>query len=147
MLKHLATFSGALLRSLFVSLVMLVIGYSVITGEFPPNFSKAKTSWQNLQEMSRLSQIALDRMRKETGQVGGTGGSEDDDIKLLEDLNRQRAQMGAGLLPAGKVPGIKDVSPTQENTHLRRIQELEVQLFRLQQRVSELEDNAQKSAQ
>nr|BFD58590.1 hypothetical protein CKG001_06970 [Bdellovibrio sp. CKG001] len=133
----LAKILSSLLRSLFVSLVMFVVVFSVITREFPPNFSKLQNSWQNLQKMAQLSrQIHDQHQLLKSQQAVGDGFVEDADLEKLQELNLRRAELGAGLLN-GTVPAAE---PSADSQALKqRVQELEKQLFKLQQRVNELE--------
>ncbi|WP_253720927.1 hypothetical protein [Bdellovibrio bacteriovorus] len=43
MLQALGKIAGSVLRSLFISIVMFIIVFSVITGEFPPNLNVLRT--------------------------------------------------------------------------------------------------------
>ncbi|MFV8256194.1 hypothetical protein ACNQKP_00230 [Bdellovibrio bacteriovorus] len=127
---------GSILRSLFISIVMFVIVFSVITREFPPNFGKLQGSWQNLQQMAQLSRQIHDQNKILKSQQAQDGFVEDADLEKLQELNLKRAELGAGLLN-GEAVG---VSASADTEALKvRVQELEKQLFRLQQRVNELE--------
>lgn len=46
---------NALFRSLFISIVMFIIGLSVITGEFPPKLERLEKTYESLQQMAQLS--------------------------------------------------------------------------------------------
>ncbi|WP_347357006.1 hypothetical protein [Bdellovibrio sp.] len=133
----LAKILGSLLRSIFVSVVMFVIVFSVITREFPPNFSKLQNSWQSLQKMAQLSRQIHDQHQLLKGQQSaGDGFVEDADLDKLQELNLRRAELGANLLN-GTVSGSD--SSAEDRALKGRVQELEKQLFKLQQRVNELE--------
>lgn len=127
---------GSILRSLFVSIVMFVIVFSVITREFPPNFAKLQGSWQNLQQMAQLSRQIHDQNKVLKSQQAQDGFVEDADLEKLQELNLKRAELGAGLLN-GEATGVSGSADTEALKV--RVQELEKQLFRLQQRVNELE--------
>lgn len=129
---------GSILRSLFVSIVMFVIVFSVITREFPPNFAKLQGSWQNLQQMAQLSREIHDQHKVLKGQQAQDGFVEDADLERLQELNLKRAELGAGLLNAQTPAG---ESSEQTQALKQRVQELEKQLYLLQQRVSELESS------
>lgn len=127
---------GSILRSLVVSIVMFVIVFSVITREFPPNFSRLQNSWQNLQKMAQLSREIQNQHKVLKGQQAQDGFVEDADLEKLQELNLRRAELGAGLL-SGESPGL--TSSEEVINMQRRMAEMEKQLFRLQQRVAELE--------
>lgn len=138
MLEVLAKALSSILRSLFVSLMMFIIGYSVITGEFPPNFSRLKTTFQNLQEMTQLSRQVFEQQKNLKQQMAAQGMVDEKDVAALEELNLKRAELGAGLL-GGSAQQIQKIE-IHDNQELRRqVKELETQVLRLQQRVSQLE--------
>ncbi|UXR64674.1 hypothetical protein EZJ49_00195 [Bdellovibrio bacteriovorus] len=140
----LAKILGSILRSLFVSVVMFVIVFSVITREFPPNFSKLQNSWQSLQKMAQLSRQIHDQHQLLKGQqAAGDGFVEDADLDKLQELNLRRAELGASLLNGTSTSGAE--SSAEDQALKRRVQELEQQLFKLQQRVNELEARAKHS--
>lgn len=115
---------------------MFVIVYSVITREFPPNFSKLQNSWQNLQKMAQLSRDIQNQHKVLKEQQSVDGFVEDADLEKLQELNLRRAELGAGLL-SGESTG--SMSSEEVLSVQRRMAEMEKQLFRLQQRVAELE--------
>lgn len=127
---------GSILRSLFISIIMFVVVFSVITREFPPNFGKLQNSWQNLQQMAALSRQIHDQNKILKSQEQVDGFVEDADLLKLQELNLKRAELGAGLLNSG----IVGPSGSGESEAIKvRVQELEKQVFRLQQRLNELE--------
>lgn len=139
MLVLLGKFIGSLIRSLFVSIVLVVIVYSVITGDFPPSLSKAQTTWNNLHQLSQLRDSAVHRLPRQESQFE-SGSGEDWDVTNLENFNAERSKLAAGLLSNQKESFNPDLFNSQSQGQLQRIQELEVQLFKLQQRVNELEE-------
>ncbi|WP_374078092.1 hypothetical protein [Bdellovibrio bacteriovorus] len=129
---------GSVLRSLFISIVMFVVVFSAITGEFPPDFSRIKKTYSNLQQMTQLSRQIHEQQKAMKGQYATTGEVDEQDVEALQELNLKRAELGAGLLGAG--PETSASVDTGDVKELRaKMKEMETQLFRLQNRVSELE--------
>ncbi|WP_373999000.1 hypothetical protein [Bdellovibrio bacteriovorus] len=135
MLQALGKIAGSVLRSLFISIVMFIIVFSVITGEFPPNFKRVTNTFKNLQQMTQLSRQIQEQQKALKNQYTAHGEVDENDVEALQELNLKRAELGAGLLQAENA-----VSDSQETSELKqKMKELETQLFRLQQRVSQLE--------
>lgn len=104
MLVLFAKFIGSLLRSLFVSILMVVIVYSVITGEFPPSLSKAKTTWNNLIQLSQLRENTVHNLDDKRQQTAGEV-DEEWDVNALETFNTERSKLARGLLSDQKKIG------------------------------------------
>lgn len=134
MKETMAKVLGSILRSLFFSIIMFVVVYSVITGEFPPNFARIKTSYQGLQKMAHLSREIHNKNKDLNTQYEIEGSVDDADLAALQELNLKRAEIGVSLLGEAPAP----VSETDTDLQ-KKIQDLQTQVFRLQQRVSELE--------
>lgn len=135
MLQALGKIAGSILRSLFISIVMFIIVFSVITGEFPPNFKRVTNTFKSLQQMTQLSRQIQEQQKALKTQYAANGEVDESDVEALQELNLKRAELGAGLLQAENT-----VSDSQETSELKqKMKELETQLFRLQQRVSQLE--------
>lgn len=138
MLQVLGKIVGSILRSLFISIVMFVIVFSVITGEFPPNFKRVTNTFKNLQQMTQLSRQIQEQQKALKDRYAAHGEVDDSDVEALQELNLKRAELGAGLLQAEN-----PASDNQETNELKqKVKELETQLFRLQQRVSQLESKS-----
>ncbi|WP_374029722.1 hypothetical protein [Bdellovibrio bacteriovorus] len=136
MREALGKIAGSILRSLFISIVMFVVVFSVITGEFPPRFSRLKNTYHNLQQMAQLSRQIHEQQKVLKKQYAQDGLVEDADLEALQEMNLRRAEIGAGILQGSAVAGVG----SEENKELKeRLQQLENQVYRLQQRVSELE--------
>lgn len=131
---------GSILRSLFISILMLVITLSIVTGKFPPDFGRLKSTWQSLQQIARVGQEF--HAKSKALQANSELYDESDAVSELATLQRQRAELGAGLLagqgPSAGAAHIND-SNFEDGTLRTRVQELERQLYQLQQRVGELE--------
>lgn len=135
MLQALGKIAGSILRSLFISIVMFIIVFSVITGEFPPNFKRVTNTFKSLQQMTQLSRQIQEQQKALKTQYAANGEVDESDVEALQELNLKRAELGSGLLQAENT-----VSDSQETSELKqKMKELETQLFRLQQRVSQLE--------
>ncbi len=146
MLKLFAKFIGSLIRSLFVSILMMVIVYSVITGDFPPSISKAKTTWNNLIKLSHLREDTVYKLAEQGNKTVSEDG-EEWDVNVLETFNSERSKLALGLLSDQKKSDTISFFSRPDQDQIRRIQELEVQLYKLQQRVNELEAQMNKSNQ
>ncbi|XGC81528.1 hypothetical protein ACES2L_03395 [Bdellovibrio bacteriovorus] len=127
---------GSILRSTLISIVMFLVVFSVITGEFPPNLGRIKTAYQSLQRMTQLSREIQTKQKALQNQYAAEGVVEDADVEALQELNLKRAEIGASLL--GDAPAL-EVSAKEMGEVKKQIQELQAQVFRLQQRVNELE--------
>ncbi|UOE99715.1 hypothetical protein [Bdellovibrio reynosensis] len=127
---------GSILRSTLISIVMFLVVFSVITGEFPPNLSRIKTAYQSLQRMTQLSREIQNKQKALQNQYAAEGMVEDADVQALQELNLKRAEIGANLLGDAAPPEVS----SKEMTELKKqVQEMQNQVFRLQQRVNELE--------
>lgn len=81
----LANLVTAVLRTIFVSAILFIITYSVITREFPPSLSKIKKSWAQLQRLTEISKTAL------TPESRGAGPDEEADVNKLINLQKAKA--------------------------------------------------------
>lgn len=129
-LSAVAKVIGSILRSLFVSIVMFVIVLSVMTGQFPPDFGRLRVTFQSMQDLVALGQ----KMKEKTE---GADELAEEDVQSLEALNAKRRELGEKIFAQG----------SDSSAELKaRVQELQVQLFRLQQRVAELEEAQKKGS-
>lgn len=139
MLEVMGKILSSLVRSLFVSAVMLLIALSLLTGEFPPSFGKLQNMFAGLQKISDLNRnlqtIAVKSL------VEPAADSSEADVLALQQLNKQRAEVGSSILGAS-VPGANSVnSENAETQNLREtVRELQRQVYKLQSRVADLED-------
>ncbi|MEK2644439.1 hypothetical protein [Bdellovibrio sp. BCCA] len=138
MREALGKIAGSILRSLFISIVMFVIVFSVVTGEFPPNFGRIKKTYASLQQMTQLSRQIHEQQKAMKHQYANSGEVDEQDVEALQELNLKRAEIGAGILGDPNAPSA--VSESADVKELKeKIKEMEAQLYRLQHRVSELE--------
>lgn len=139
MLAVIGKILGSLVRSIFISAVMFLIVLSLLTGEFPPNIDKIRNTFAGLQKMSELSQ-------KFQHLPTPAQGSEEADVLYLEQVNKERQQAGGGLLGAS-TPTTVAASGSEEQDLKATVRELQRQVFKLQNRVAELEElNAAKKS-
>lgn len=139
MREALGKIAGSILRSLFISIVMFVVVFSVITGEFPPDFGRIKKTYSNLQQMTQLSRQIHEQQKALQGRYATNGEVDEQDVEALQELNLKRAELGAGLLGAGPEGSTSSLDSGDVKELRAKIKEMETQLFRLQNRVSELE--------
>jgi 3-polyprenyl-4-hydroxybenzoate decarboxylase len=141
--------------SFLVSIFMMVVTVSVVTNKFPPDLKKIMASYQSLRQMILTSSAMIENKsvnpsQKQNLQSQQASGVDADTDQLVK-LNQQRAKMGAGLI--GNDDGVtgkqgnslwqRESVESDSNNELSSIKksfsELQSQLFRLQQRVAELE--------
>lgn len=138
MREALGKIAGSILRSLFISIVMFVIVFSVVTGEFPPNFGRIKKTYASLQQMTQLSRQIHEQQKAMQHQYADSGEVDEHDVEALQELNLKRAEIGAGILGDPNAPS--SVNESADVKELKaKINDMEAQLYRLQHRVSELE--------
>ncbi|WP_413290713.1 hypothetical protein [Bdellovibrio sp. HCB337] len=133
---------GAFVRSLFFSGVMFVIFFSIVTGGFPPDFSKLSRAFNNLQAMSKMSKEPLSVPAVVVDNSGSVDNDEKD-IAALEAYNKKRAELGEGLFGSNSPEDIiasRTVSSEKQDDLKTQMRDLQQEIFRLQQRVSELEE-------
>ena len=142
MLEVMGKILSSLVRSLFVSAVMLLIALSLLTGEFPPSLGKIQNMFAGLQRISDLNRnlptIAVKSLAE------SAADSSDADVLALQQLNKQRAEVGSSMLGAS-VPGTNSANSDIETQNLREtVRELQRQVYKLQSRVADLEDLSSK---
>jgi hypothetical protein len=119
--------ASSVISSMVISAIMFVVVFSAITGEFPPDFKRLKTSFVSLQQITRVHE-QFPNMKTQNNDA------EMADVEKLEKLNSQRAQIGSSLLGEG-------LPPTENVNNLKNdVRELQRQLVNLQNRVSILEE-------
>ena len=89
---------GSVLRSLFVTTILFLIAFSIITKEFPPNFSRLKGMSGNMQEMVKLSREIHERQKALRIRKEKNGNISAKEIEDLEELHIRRAELGVGFL-------------------------------------------------
>lgn len=135
MLATLGKIVSSVLRSLFVSIVMFVIVFSLITEEFPPNFGKLAVMYRSFQKLTDLTQQILPTLNAKQLMEGK--GLEDIDVNALEELNLKRSELAAGLL--GRKAPNSDLAPEEIKALRRQVSELLIEVYGLRQRVVQLE--------
>jgi|GEM_PF-1864634 hypothetical protein len=142
---------GAIIKSMGFSLIMLMVALSALTGKFPPDWERVKNLSSNLEKMHLLQSQGPQFLMSQNN------GNPEEDVNALEKFNAKRAAVGAGLL--GAKTNI-DVDSTPVNSAKvipaagddiqscqKKIRDVEYQLFRLQQRVAELEEKSKSNSQ
>ncbi|MFS4460994.1 hypothetical protein [Bdellovibrio sp. HCB2-146] len=135
---------STLVSSLFVSGVMFIIGLSVITRQFPPDFGQLQSSYESITQLSAMGTAAKSA---ELEKSVTSAMPEDQDVDTLTAINRKRAEISEGLFHGQgdkvKKEGSIGTAGTQtvvaSEDIMSEIRELKTQIFRLQQRVNELE--------
>lgn len=148
----LAKIFSALMKSLFFSGVMFIIFFSIVTGGFPPDFRKISKAFGGVQELHKMSQQPS--LKTPVVQESDSVGFDDEkDVVDLEAYNRKRAKLGEDLyggqgnLPQeeeeGRIVPLRQVSSVEVPEDLKaQLRDMQQEIFRLQQRVNELEDQA-----
>lgn len=147
-MKFLGKLVVYLLVSVVISFVMMVVSMSLMTGKFPPDFNRISTSMKSLKQLAQLghSNSEISQSLKKN-QAQAEGFADEADAEQLLALNSKRAQLGAGMLgnegavaAAGSAAEKDSVTSSRDLAELRKMtSEMQTQLFRLQQRVAELE--------
>lgn len=124
-MQMLGKFLNSLVTSLLVSLVMAVIAFSVITGEFPPKFAKFKAGLENIQKLSQQAQllqkqIAVQQQKSnlDDSTVANLGTGINTNSGLVEKLEKQVHSL--------------QLEAVQQSL---RIEELRAQIIHIQQKV------------
>lgn len=147
----LAKIFSALMKSLFFSGVMFIIFFSIVTGGFPPDFRKISKAFGGVQELHKMSQQPS--LKTSAADESDSVGFDDEkDVTDLETYNRKRAKLGEDLFgqqsnqptpeeEEGRIVPLRQVSSVDPNEDLKsQMRDMQQEIFRLQQRVNELED-------
>lgn len=126
MLEMLGKIINSILTSLIVSIVLFVAGYSLLSGEFPPNFARLKKSYQSLHKVAQISRQIHEQDLRLKKQYAETGQVSEQDVAALQSLNLQRAELGVGILS-----GDSRDDRTDDRTE-KRIKELEKRVAQLE---------------
>ncbi len=124
-LEMLGRIINSILTSLIVSIVLFVAGYSLLTGEFPPNLANLKKSYQNLHKITQMTRQIHDQDLRLKKQYQTTGQMSEEDIAALQNMNMQRAELGLGLLSGG---AIDDHTEERIKKLEKRVSQLEAEL-------------------
>lgn len=144
----LAKIFSAIVKSLFFSGVMFIIFFSIVTGGFPPDFRKLSRAFGGVQELHKMSKQPS--MTSPAAAEMGSGNFDDEkDVADLEAYNHKRAKLGEDLFnqntapeeEEGRIVPLRQVSSVDPNEEIKsQMREMQQEIFRLQQRVNELED-------
>lgn len=144
----LAKIFSALMKSLFFSGVMFIIFFSIVTGGFPPDFRKLSRAFGGVQELGKMSQQPSMKAAA-AAESGITGFDDEKDVADLESYNRKRAKLGEELFNQNNVPEeeegriipLRQVSSVEASDDIKaQLRDMQQEIFRLQQRVNELEE-------
>lgn len=130
---------GVLLRSTFISIVMFLIAFSVVTGEFPPNFGKIKKAYQGMQQLSRLSSNVNHRRFDQKNNLPLYSDPAEQDVADLEYVNRKRTEISQSLFQTQNEAFVSDNSSNEVRALRTQLSEVKIQLYKLQHRVAQLE--------
>lgn len=120
---------SSVISSLLVSIILFLVTYSFMTGEFPPNLARLKKGYQNLHEMAKVSRQIHEKDLQLRKQYQQTGAVSDEDLQALQELNLRRADIGTNLL--GATSGSSDeVMQRQIHALEKRVSHLEAELKR-----------------
>jgi hypothetical protein len=147
----LAKIFSAVVKSLFFSGVMFIIFFSIVTGGFPPDFRKISRAFGGVQELNKMShQPSMKAVAP--SEISPAGFDDEKDVADLEAYNRKRAKLGEDLFgpgsgsqdeEEGRILPMRQISSIDPNEELKnQMRDLQQEIFRLQQRVNELEEQA-----
>lgn len=144
---------------------MFVIFFSIVTGGFPPDFKRLGRAYDSIQGMSKLSKAPVKKYEENVAEEtpatpSASGFEEEKEIAELEKYNKKRADLGEGMTggvapaPAGSMAAatvtatgpsrtVSSAAPQEELKNQMR--EMRQELFRLQQRVNDLEEQLHKT--
>lgn len=125
----------SILQSVFISIIMFLIAYSVITQEFPPNFSKISTTWKGIRELSN-SGLKSSHIKS----LSPSDNSTEEDVRQLESINEERRRISNNFF--SKSEG--DNNPEGEFSE-KEIRSLKMEILYLKNRVSDLEEKFENS--
>lgn len=136
---------GALLHSLLVSVIMLILAFSLITKQFPPDFARIQKSFLDIKtQTTQATQQILDLQKKIKDKTANEEGGDsiERDVEAMEKINLAKAKLRADLL------GENDEAPhtaiRSDDKELKsEIREMQAQIFKLQNRVNQLEAQTQ----
>jgi hypothetical protein len=145
-MRFLSKLAVYLLVSVVISFVMMVVSMSLMTGKFPPDLNRISTSMKSLKQLAQLGNTNSEVSKSlKKNQETAEGFADEADAEQLLALNSKRAQLGAGMLGNEGAVVASDAekgsaSSSRELAELRKMtSEMQTQLFKLQQRVAELE--------
>lgn len=145
---------SAVMKSLFVSGVMFIIFFSIVTGGFPPDFRKLSRAFGGVQELHKMSHQPSMKSRA-VNEASAASLDDEKDVADLEAYNRKRAKLGEDLFgqggstpdeEEGRIVPMRQISSVDPNEELKnQMRDMQQEIFRLQQRVNELEEQTTKT--
>lgn len=140
MKELLLKFLGSVIRSLFISAILFVVGFSAVTGEFPPNFKRIPLMFEQVQKLTQVSRQIHDKQKALNKQQMENGYVENADVEELQELQLRRAEIGTSILPQG--PGtVSSQSPSgQDDETKARLNKLEQRMLHLESELQRLKE-------
>lgn len=128
-LNFFKSFALSVISSLLVSVFVFLIGYSLVTGEFPPNLEKIKLAFQQIHGMYESSQKALAEFEK------------------LRNARLQKETLPPEEVEPTQPPQMQSFEKKENLEHLaEKINQIEISLNHLRSQVDRMEE-LQKAAQ
>lgn len=135
---------GSIIRSILVSAIMFVVGFSLITGEFPPDFNRIPRMMDQVQKLTQVSREVHEKQKLLKSKMKAQGFIEDQDVEALQELQLKRAEIGASIGSGKELKNQNSMNSSEsqeEVAQLRiRVSVLETKLLKLQNHVDRLED-------
>lgn len=126
------SFLASIARTLVISFVMFLVGWYLVTKEFPPKATSVKKSFEQLQRFSQLSFKILEQQRRMQDKKSAGEEATPEDLAAMQELNKQRALLGLSMFQPAPVQYAKGNSP----------EELAVKIEKLEGRIQALEEAA-----
>lgn len=137
---------GSVLRSLLVSIILFVVGFSLVTGEFPPDFKRIPRLMDQVQKLAQVSREVHEKQKHLKSKMETQGYVEDKDVEALQELQLKRAEIGVAI-GSGKDLSNQNTLESSEDpsevAQLRaRVNELEMKVLRLQSQMDRIESSS-----
>ena len=137
---------GSVLRSLLVSIILFVVGFSLVTGEFPPDFKRIPRLMDQVQKLAQVSREVHEKQKHLKSKMQTQGYVEDKDVEALQELQLKRAEIGVAI-GSGKDLSNQNTLESSEDpsevAQLRaRVNELEMKVLRLQSQMDRIESGS-----
>ncbi len=140
--------AGSVLRSLLVSTIFFVVGFSLVTGEFPPDFKRIPRLMDQVQRLAQVSREVHEKQKLLKSKMATQGYIEDQDVEALEELQLKRAEIGVAIGSGKEVASQgsgENTQSSEEVSQLRaRVNELEMKLLKMQSQMDRIEANSSK---
>ena len=123
-------FFGKILQSVITNLIvyfiLVIISYSVVTGQFPPNFAKMKRNYGDLRKMVEISQEIHAKDKTLRKQYAETGKVPEREVETVRQLMDERTEIAANVF--GFEVGGRDLTQDRILALEQKVIELENQL-------------------